>query len=225
MQQLQPLPRYRELLEQLYVERTLSPYAAGTEIALRENEVAIVCRGVVQLSAIHENGDETLLGLVGPSAPIGLPLTIVNPYHATALTAVDILRLSVTEIESSESLAAGLCRQMMQRLRQTEAWLALSGKRPVSLRLRHLLGLLADEFGQSDGDRSSTTQLMASQPVTTQKEIRIAVRLTHQQLANAIGTTRVTVTRLLSEFRQEGWLAFDNQRHILLDTRSWEKHL
>ena len=213
MQQLQPLPHYRELLEQLYVERTLTPYTAGTEIPLHETEVAIVCRGVVQLSVIHENGDETLLGLVGPTAPIGLPLTIVNPYHATALTAVDILRLSLSEIESSESLAAGLCRQMMQRLRQSEAWLALSGKRPVSLRLRHLLALLADDFGNPADE------------ITPQFLTRIPIRLTHQQLANAIGTTRVTVTRLLSDFRKEGWLTFDAHRHMLMDITRWKTHL
>ena len=30
------------------------------------------------------------------------------------------------------------------------------------------------------------------------------MRLTHHQLATAIGTTRVTVTRLLKEFKTEG---------------------
>ena len=209
MQQLQPLPQYREYLEQLYRERTLTPYAPTSTIPLLPNEIAIVCRGVVQLSVIHDSGDETMLGLAGPTTPIGLPLTIVDPYQAIALTPVDLLRLSLSEIESNNILAAGLCRQMMSRLRQSEAWLALTGQRPVSSRLSHLLKLLSDEFGQEVSDGW----------------IRISVRLTHQQLANAIGTTRVTVTRLLGSFREAGWLTFDSQRHMVVDPATLMKQI
>lgn len=50
------------------------------------------------------------------------------------------------------------------------------------------------------------------------KQIRIKVRLTHQMLANAIGTTRVTITRLLGELQQQGKVSFDDERHLLLNT-------
>jgi len=45
---------------------------------------------------------------------------------------------------------------------------------------------------------------------------RLGVRLTHQHLANAIGTTRVTVTRLLGQLREEGWLNIDRDHHIVI---------
>jgi CRP-like cAMP-binding protein len=45
---------------------------------------------------------------------------------------------------------------------------------------------------------------------------RLRVRLTHQNLANAIGTTRVTVTRLLSKLKREGAITIDRDRHIIL---------
>jgi len=45
---------------------------------------------------------------------------------------------------------------------------------------------------------------------------RLSVRLTHQHLASAIGTTRVTVTRLLGKLKEEGWLKLDSSRHIVL---------
>ncbi|MEL6763450.1 MAG: helix-turn-helix domain-containing protein, partial [Cyanobacteria bacterium J06607_6] len=41
------------------------------------------------------------------------------------------------------------------------------------------------------------------------------VRLTHHQLATAIGTTRVTVTRLLKDFKEEGWLQ-TQQRYLIV---------
>ncbi|NEQ26858.1 MAG: Crp/Fnr family transcriptional regulator, partial [Microcoleus sp. SIO2G3] len=88
---------------------------------------------------------------------------------------------------------------MGRRLQQAEAFLAMVGYRRVEDRLRHLLLLLKQEIGQ---------------PI--EGGTRLGVRLTHQQLANAIGTTRVTVTRLLSQLHDEGWLAIDSQRHLVL---------
>ncbi|MEN9221521.1 MAG: Crp/Fnr family transcriptional regulator, partial [Thermostichus sp. BF3_bins_97] len=84
-------------------------------------------------------------------------------------------------------------------LRQTEALLALAGRRRVEDRLRQLLSLLAGELGSP-----------------TAAGIRINVRLTHQDLANAIGTTRVTITRLLNRFRQQGWITLDKHRHLVI---------
>jgi CRP-like cAMP-binding protein len=50
---------------------------------------------------------------------------------------------------------------------------------------------------------------------------RLGVRMTHQNLANAIGTTRVTVTRLLSKLKSEGAITIDRDRHIILKTDSF----
>lgn len=187
-----------ELLEQLYQERALIPFPAGQAIPLQVGEVLVVCRGIVQLSTIQQDGGETLLGLAGSSMPIGLPLTSVDPYWAMALTDVDLLSLPMAEIEASPILMAGFFRNLTLRLQQTEAWLALSGKRLVADRLQHLLLILAKDFGQVEPEG-----------------IRIPVRLTHYQLATAISTTRVTVTRLLKDFKAEGWMTID-QRHIVL---------
>jgi CRP-like cAMP-binding protein len=188
-----------DVLEQLYRERTLTAHKAGRVILLPPGTLLIVCRGIVQLSTIQPDGGETLLGLAGPSAPIGLPLTTINPYWATALTDVDVLPLAMAEVESSPVLMAGLGHNLMLRLQQTEAWLAIAGKRLVVDRLHQLLVLLAQELGQVEPDG-----------------VRIPVRLTHHQLATAIGTTRVTVTRLLKEFKTQGWLK-THQRYCIVN--------
>ena len=189
----------RQLLEDLYRGRSLSSYSPRQIIPLPPEEWVIVCRGVVQLSTVYANGSEAILGFAGPSMPLGSPLTRLDPYQAKALTAVDVLRLSSAEVEASESLSQGLLKQLVRRLRQTEALLALAGRRRVEERLRQLLVLLAVELGS---------------PIAT--GVRLQVRLTHQDLANAIGTTRVTITRLLNRFRQQGWIAVDKNRHLII---------
>ena len=189
----------RLLLEELYQGRSLQSFRAGQDIPLTPHEVWVVCRGVVQLGTFYDTGDEALLGLASASMPFGLPLTLIRPYHATALLDVDLMRLTWSEVEQSPMLAQGIFQHMARRLRQTEAVLAMVGYRRVEDRLRHLLVLLKREVGQ---------------PVA--EGTRLSVRLTHQQLANAIGTTRVTVTRLISQLREEGWLLIDRDRHIVL---------
>jgi CRP-like cAMP-binding protein len=189
----------RHLLEQLYQGRSLQPFSSGQEIPMSPQEIWVVCRGVVQLGTFYDTGDEALLGLACPSMPFGLPLTLIRPYHAIALSDVDLMRLSWAELEQSPLLAQGVLMHTARRLRQTEAVLAMVGYRRVEDRLRHLLVLLRREVGQ---------------PVAG--GTRLGVRLTHQQLANAIGTTRVTVTRLISQLKEEGWLQIDGDRHFVL---------
>lgn len=192
-------PDLRQLLEELYEGRSLHPYCSGQSIQMGPQEVWIVCRGVVQLSTLYPSGDEALLGFAGPSMPFGLPFTLIYPYQATALSDVDLMRLTLSEIEASSTLTQGIFRHLNRRLRQTEAILALVGHRRVRDRLCHLLLLLQQEIGQP-----------------TEYGTRLSVRLTHQHLANAIGTTRVTVTRLLGQLREEGWLRIDRSHHIVL---------
>jgi CRP-like cAMP-binding protein len=192
-------PELRQLLEELYSGRNLQSYKSGQTIRMLPEEVLVVCRGVVQIGTLYDSGDEALLGLASPSMPFGLPLSFIRPYQAAALTDVDLMRLSMTEVEQSPELAQSLFRQLTRRLQQTEAILAMVGYRRVEDRLRHLLLLLKEEIGL---------------PVAS--GTRLSVRLTHQQLANTIGTTRVTVTRLLSQLQEEGWLVVDGTRHIVL---------
>jgi CRP-like cAMP-binding protein len=189
---------WRQLLEDLYQGRNVTTIKSGQFITMQSHEVLIVCRGVVQLSTLYPNGDEGIIGLICPSMPFGPPLSQMTPYEAIALTDVVLMRVHIMEIEQSPRLAQSLFKELIRRLQQTEMLLAIAGYRRVDDRLRQLLELLRQEIGQ-----------------VTHQGTRLSVRLTHQQIAGLIGTTRVTITRLLREFRDEGWISFDSTRHVL----------
>jgi hypothetical protein len=77
-------------------------------------------------------GDEVLVGLAGPGMPLGMPLTGLVSYQARALTDVYCLWVSLTDLQRSGALAQALLSQLMRRLRQTEALLAITaGQRRV----------------------------------------------------------------------------------------------
>ena len=193
---------WQQTLEELYQGCNTTTVQKGERIRLDPQQVLIVCRGWVLLNILYPNGYEGILGLIRPSQPFGLPLTQIDPYEAIALTEVVLIRVSIEDIEQSPQLAQSLFRELIQRLKETEAWLGIAKERHVETRLRKLLSYLQEELAQ----------------VTPQGH-RLNVLLTHQQLAGMIGSTRVTVTRLLGDFRREGWLSVDADRHFCFSPR------
>jgi CRP-like cAMP-binding protein len=180
--------------------RNLHFYAKGETIPLMPQGLWRVCQGLAKLSTLYPTGEEGLLGWVGPSMCFGLWLTNLQTYRATATSDVYLMWYSMVEIEASPQLGHELLPQMVRRLRQMESILAIAGQRRVDDRLYQLLLLLQQDFGQ---------------PVV--EGTRLSIRLTHQDIANAICTTRVTVTRMLGKLQQQGLISRDGDRHLILN--------
>jgi CRP-like cAMP-binding protein len=185
--------------------RRLHFYAKGEEIPLVSQGVWQVCQGLVQLSTLCQNGEEVWLGWAEPSTFFGQWFSLLRSYQAIALGDVQLTWFSLAEINASPRLSQLVLPQLVRRIQQTEALLAISGQRRVEDRLQHLLMLMKQQIGQ---------------PVAG--GTRIEMRITHQNLANAIGTTRVTVTRLLSKLKSEGLITIDRDRHIILREGSFK---
>lgn len=193
--------------------RRLHCYAKGEQIPLLPQGVWQVDRGLVQLTTFCPNGEEVVIGWAGASTCFGLwqfqslkeiyqsaQPSFHPSYHA--LSDVYLKWYSIGEVEASPRLSQLLLPQLAKRMRQTETLLAIAGIRRVEDRLHQLLLLLKEEIGQ---------------PVAV--GTRLSYRLTHQNLATAIGTTRVTITRILGNLRSQGWITLDGDRHIIIKDR------
>jgi len=168
-------------------------------IPLLPKSLWVVKKGVVKLTADTEDGDCLLLGLVGSEEVFGASLTDVETFTATTLSPCELTCLSLDEIASSTDLTLLMMRAIASRLRQSEALLSIVGQRRVEDRVRCFLELVANDHG-----------------VVTPHGIHINLRLTHQDIANAVSSTRVTVTRVLSCLKKKGWLRSSSQRHLML---------
>jgi CRP-like cAMP-binding protein len=189
----------KTLLEGRYHGRSLQTFRKGQTIPLYDNDIWLVYRGVVQLTTLYPSGDEAILGLISPLMPFGIPLSLLQTYSATAINEVDAMRIPWREVQQSPELMECLLGQMVRRLQQSEALSAIASHRRVEDRLLEFLQLLKRDL---------------SQP--TAQGHRLIIRLTHQHFANAIGTTRVTITRLLGQLRDRNLIDFDSTRHILI---------
>lgn len=180
-------------------DRPIQHFTRGEIISFHPQTIWQVCQGLVKLSTFTERGEEVLIGLAGPAAPFGPALTNLPFYQAVALSDVEVVGISLTELLTSPASAQVLFPHVSQRLKQSESLLAVSGQRRVSDRLQALLQLLKQEVGERVANGT-----------------RLTVRLRHEDLANACCTTRVTVTRLLSELQQQGQISLDAKHHLIL---------
>jgi len=156
-------------------------------------------RGAVRTVTWSEQGTLITLGYWGAGDLVGHPLSKVNPYQIECLTSVEMSILP-SELWTQELEA------MLLHIQQAEELLSIVHRKPVSLRLWQFLLWLERKFGR-DVDQGRLIDLS----------------ITHQELAEVINTTRVSVTRMLQQFAEEGMLLRHERRLILSFTKVGSK--
>ena len=155
--------------------------------------------GAVRTFTFTEDATVIPLGFWGAGDVVSQLFSRIQPYQIECLTDVKAYRLESNQVWQSESEQCWQMNQvMLAHIHQMQELLQIrSGLVPQ--RLQHLLEWLADKFGHH-----------------TEHGQQIGLRLTHQDMAEAIGATRVTVTRLLNQFEQKGMVRLSRQQGILL---------
>lgn len=126
-----------------------------------------------------EDGTIITLGLWGPGDTIGQPISKCDPFQIECLTKVEAILLSGDRWLNRDIL--------LNHIQQAEAFMVMRGYKRVDFMLYQLLTWLAKRFG-SEVEQGHLIDMI----------------LTHQDIAEIIGTSRVTVTRTLGHFEQQG---------------------
>lgn len=149
--------------------------------------------GFVRTTTVNEDGALIVLGYWGATDVVGHALSQVEPYQIECLTEVEVTLLP--QAQWSQSVDT-----LVKHIQQLEELLSILHRSPVQQRLWGLLKFLADKFS-----------------VEVDQGQLISPILSHQELAEAINVTRVTVTRLLQMFEQQGLLLRQKRQLILLE--------
>lgn len=160
----------------------------GDPVFLENGSVLTVREGVLATMMVHGDGVSVLLGMTGPGQII-----VAHPDDDCLIQVVAHTR-AVISVEDWEQAAArpDFPEKLRARLQRMEAWAAMQARPYLEQRILGILSLLAEEFGKPH-------------PQGT----RIELRLTHAQLASAVGATRTTITRVLRELRELGKLQLE----------------
>lgn len=166
--------------------------------------VYFLLKGAVKLSRVYETGEEITVALLRENSVFGVLSLITGQrsdrfYHSVAFTAVELLSAPIEQVElalkTNSDLPLLLLQGLSSRILQTEMMIETLAHRDMGSRLVSFLLILCRDFG-----------------VPMPDGIRIDLKLSHQAIAEAIGSTRVTVTRLLGELRDDNLISIHKKK-------------
>jgi CRP/FNR family transcriptional regulator, cyclic AMP receptor protein len=152
----------------------------------------IVCSGRVKLSTTSRDGKTLILRIAQAGEVLGLHATVSgDPYELTAET------LQPCQLDFIK-------RNDFQQFLQTHGDACLNAAQHLSQNCQDAYEMIRS-LGLSHSVSEKLARLLlewASDGEATKEGIRIKVALTHEEIAQLIGTSRETVTRVLGEFRE-----------------------
>jgi CRP/FNR family transcriptional regulator, cyclic AMP receptor protein len=203
-------------LQELDKVKYASAYAQGAVLFVEGQAprgVYMICGGRVKLSTTSRDGKTLILRIAQAGEVLGLHATVSGkPYELTAealqpcqldfIRRDDFLRFLQNHADACLNAAQHLsknCQSAYEMIR------SLGLSHSVAEKLARLL-----LEWSSDGD-------------ATKEGIRIKVSLTHEEIAQLIGTSRETVTRVLGEFRQKKLAQLRGSTLVILDKPGLER--
>ncbi|MBC6476082.1 MAG: global nitrogen regulator NtcA [Hormoscilla sp. GM102CHS1] len=168
--------------------------------------------GAVKLSRVYEAGDEITVALLRENSVFGVLSLITGNksdrfYHALAFTSVELMSLPMEQVLSALKENPELSMIMLQglssRILQTEMMIETLAHRDMESRLVSFLLILCRDFGVSSPDGMDG--------------ITIDLKLSHQAIAEAIGSTRVTITRVLGDLRSDQLISIHKKKITVHD--------
>jgi CRP-like cAMP-binding protein len=161
-------------------------YRSGDPVTWRPEQVLLVEEGTLARMALLADGTEVLLGFVVAGDLVVEPR---EDLFAPSFLACSEVEVTVLPWEAAARVS-GFSTRLRDQLAWTEAWLAARSCPHLEDRLTRILELLARQFGRPHPEGTL-----------------VDVRVTHAQLAQAVGATRSTITRLLARLRRAGRLS------------------
>jgi len=163
--------------------------------------------GRVKISRLTEEGKELTLAILEPGEVFGELEVLEGSPRDTVAEALEDISVCVMQrqdfeevLQKNPDLTIKLTKLIGFRLKKIENRIEDLVFKDVPVRLAHLLLNLSEEFGQKvDG------------------EIQLRIRMTHQELANLIGSTRETVSATLNDFKRQGLIRQDRRTIIIRD--------
>lgn len=170
-------------------------------------DVFLVAEGRIKICHLTPDGKQSILAFVEPGELFGeLAIFEGGDRDEYAEAVEDSLIVLIPGaamrrlMEERSELSLGISKMIGLRRRRIERRLKnllfLSNRD----RLTHLLLELAEQYGRTAGDT-----------------IELGIRLSHQDLANIVGSTRETVTVVLGEMQAQGLLKVARRKIVIRD--------
>jgi CRP-like cAMP-binding protein len=168
-------------------------YERHALLPLRKDCLWKIETGIVRTLTWLEDGTALTLGLWGAGDVVGKVLsTQTNLYKIECLTPVEVMILPQDGWDE-------VTENLLAHIQQMEELSIIRNHKTVEETLFKMLAWLAKKFGRG-----------------VDKGHILDLGLTHQDLADLLGTTRVTITRIITQLEQQGMINRLPRKQILV---------
>jgi CRP/FNR family cyclic AMP-dependent transcriptional regulator len=173
----------------------------------------VVMDGHVRLFELLRDGRAVTLALLGPGAIFSAPSHGPAMLHATHAESFRVSRhIVLSEMECLRLLplvpilAVRMVQSFQEQITDLRQLVAILLGRDVTVRLAHVLLCLADHFGHPAGEGL----------------VYLGLHFTHQELADMVGSNRVTITNELHDLERRGLIRREPRHHLAIHRPSLE---
>ena len=180
---------------------TLKKFSKKEIILEPENKekVYLIKKGQVKLYQLTIDGKKVVLDTLGPGCVFG-NLGAIDEGHnfAEALSDVEITVSSkenfFESIASKPEVATRIMRMLFEQITHARDYISAMTTGGVLSKLKYKLNELGLNYGEDRGEK-----------------VKITTRFTHEEIANMIGVSRETVTKLLGSLKKQGIVEMDGK--------------
>lgn len=191
------LGRLLGILEEQELPKHHMVFSPGTPCSA----IYFIEKGRVRVTRLSPEGKTVILALLGPGDMIGEAAWEAGEHDSYAETLEEARIFQVSReafqnyIRENPEFGLRLIEILGGRLKQAQARIEDLVFRQVPSRVARLLLTLAESHGR-----------------VTPSGIRVEFPLTHQEIADMVGSSRVTVTQILNKFRSSQWIEIESKR-------------
>ena len=207
---LRAIPLFRRVsesdLEELAVhliERRFPKNSTVVEEGLPGDYMYVIREGRAKVTKASEDGREKIMNFLEAGAFFGDMALLGDEMRSASVKTLEeslLLALSrrdfIDLLRQSPDLALAVIEELANRLRETNEQARSLSFQGVEERTRNLFERI------SRPESSAGDQLMTP-------------ALTHQQIADMVGTSRETVTRAIKQLKESGWLSQLGKRYVI----------
>jgi CRP-like cAMP-binding protein len=192
-----------ENIAALLIERRYPKNSIIVEEGLTGDYMYVIRSGRVKVTKASGDGREKIMDFLEAGAFFGeMALLDHAPRSASVRTLAPSVLAAISRrdfldlLRGSPDLGLSLIQELTRRLRDTDEQATSVSFQRVEDRAKGLFARIARREDET-------------------AERRITPALTHQQIADMIGTSRETVTRAVKELKQSGWLEQRGKRYLV----------
>ncbi len=177
------------------------------------NGIYMLCQGRVKLSTCSKDGKVIILHIAEPGEILGLSAAVTDSVHVA--TAEVLEQCQVNFVKNSDFL----------RFLQENADACLSAVKLLGLNYNTAyLQICSLGLSSSVSDKLATLFLGWCKAATEEVDgIHLKISYTHEEIAEMIGTSRETVTRLLKDFKDQKLITRKGSDLIIHDKKRMEE--